>query len=157
MLNVSCQKRTENYKILMNDFEWESNKTLTDDKVSRFAAGFGVLFSISAILFVTGINLWGYIFLLVAILVGVLVAINSPPTKVSVKGYEVFYGNSTKANIENLKEVKLVKQFFIEEVIVLEGNSLNERGVIPTKGIPKTIINELIMVLEERITANKGH
>lgn len=133
----------------MQDYEWVSKTPLRAELVHRCAAGFGVFFAIACILLASGYGLISGIFLLVAIGVTIYVIRKTPPTRIRVEGNNLYYGSSMHAGLDKLKEVRVLRQFWVEEVIALPGSE--PRETIPTNGIPEDIKSELISVLKERI------
>ena len=125
----------------MRDFEWTSEKPLQSELVARGSAGFGIFFAVACIFLVLGYLILFSIFFVFAIGVSIYVIIKTPPTRIKVDGNNLYYGSSMKGNLNNLKKVKLIRQFGVEEVISLRGpKNINS---IPTKGIPDTIKSEL--------------
>ena len=135
----------------MRNFDWESEKPLYAEVVAKFVAVFG--------LFLAG-AIWLAMFKYWVIAVGVFIAglitalisvKRISKTKISVDGFTLKYGSSTKINLEKIKEIKITKQFGVEEVVAIFGNP---GGVVPLKGVPKEIQAELVEILSERINAS---
>lgn len=57
--------------------------------------------------------------------------------------------------MKQIKSVKIVRQFGIEEALMVKG--AKSSGPIPLKGIPENIRDELVKISNEKInTANKS-
>ncbi len=133
----------------MQDFEWVSESPLRQELVMKVVASFGILFAIACILLVLGYALYSVLMFLLAIVASVFVFRKTGPTKIAVKGNDLYYGSSITTCLERLREVRVIRQLGIEEVIVLEGSK--PHILIPTKGIPENVCTELISILRERI------
>lgn len=136
----------------MRDFEWVSEGTLRPELVARVIAGFGIFFAIACILLALGYTLYSFVFFLVSVVVAIITIIKTPPTKIRVKGNCFYYGSSIRARLENLREVRIIRQLGIEDIIVLDG--AEPHILIPIKGIPEDVRSELISFLNERIDAD---
>lgn len=133
----------------MQDFEWVSESPLRQELVMKVAASFSIFFAVACILLALGYTLYSVVIFFVAIVASVIAFRKAGPTKIKVKGNDLYYGSSIHACLETLREVRVIRQLGVEEVIVLEGSK--PHVLIPIKGIPENVRIELISILNERI------
>jgi len=134
----------------MQDFEWVSKSPLRSELLARGVASFGIFFAIACILLAIGYTVFSAVFLIVAVVASIVAIRITPPTKIKIEGDNLYYGSSMHARLDNLKEVRVIRQLGIEKVMVLGGSE--PHMLIPLKGIPENVQSELLIVLNERIS-----
>jgi hypothetical protein len=137
----------------MDEYKWTSSKPLPDELVGRIAAGSGVFIAIGCILFMLGYSMLSLLLLFGAVLSGYYFYVTSKETIISITENCLRYGNSTEIKLENIKGVKIKRQFGVSDVlVVLKENSVG--NVIPLKGVPPEERKKIIEVIQNKINVS---
>jgi hypothetical protein len=134
----------------MDEYKWTSSKPLPDELAGRIAAGSGVFIAIGCILVALGYNLLFLLSILGAVISGYYFYVTTKETVISITDNCLKYGNSTEIKLENIKGVKIKRQFGVSDVlVVLKEDSVG--NVIPLKGVPSEERNKIIEVIQNKI------
>ena len=139
----------------MIEFEWTSEETLQGELVAKVTAYSGLFIGPAIALFILDYKFVGAILIFVSILVALLTIFNRSPTKITIQDNALFYGDSHKLDLQTMKQAKVTRQFGLEDVLVVKGSEGSNS--IPLRGIPNSVQEELITILNKKIenTANK--
>jgi hypothetical protein len=135
----------------MTEFNWTSPKPLQGEVIARAAAFAGLLAGPAIAMFILNYVLVGSILLMIGIIVAIVVA-RTTGTKIWIDGDTLHYGTSHELDLRSMKGVRIIRQFGIEEVLVVDG--AKGSGPIPMRGVPKEVRAKLIEALNERVTVS---
>ena len=136
----------------MTEFNWTSPKPLQGEVIARAAAFAGLLVGPAIAMFILNYVLVGSVLLMIGVIVAIVVVARTTGTRIWIDGDTLHYGTSHELDLRSMKSVRIIRQFGVEEVLVVDG--AKGSGPIPMRGVPKEVRAELIEVLNERVIAS---
>ena len=133
----------------MRNFEYISETPLLPELATVVFAPFSITVAICSLLF--SFKQFEPIYICAAIGFAVCVYTYKKlgATVISVTGYDLTYGHSSKIDLRGITEAKLFKQLGIEDVLSVRKKNKGE--LVSLRGVPLPVSNELLSVVQERI------